>query len=243
MSLIERARSFRWRKGSAPSPLATLDQTLGILCEPFLGTLRSMYRGDLQHGSDGGLHILDANTRISPEQGMWIYQLCRDLKPQSTVEVGMAYGFSTMYFLAAIQANGLGSHLAVDPFQEEHWHGIGLEHARLLSLPGSFRFVHETSVRALTHCASQNLRFDVIFIDGNHRFDDVLVDFTLAAQVCRTAGHIILDDMWMPSIRRAVAFIRANRLDFTAVATPIGNIAVFQKNGDDRRGWNHYLDF
>jgi hypothetical protein len=30
------------------------------------------------------------------------------------------------------------------------------------------------------------IRVDFIFIDGNHRFDDVIVEFTLAVAICVT---------------------------------------------------------
>jgi hypothetical protein len=83
----------------------------------------------------------------------------------------------------------------------------------------------------------------VIFIDGNHRFDDVLVDFTLSAELCPMGGCIVMDDMWMPSIRRAVAFIRSNRNDFEEIKTPVSNIAAFQRICADGRQWHHYVEF
>lgn len=43
-------------------------------------------------------------------------------------------------------------------------------------------------------------KFDLIFIDGSHRFDDVLVDFTLAAELCPIGGSIVFDDAFMKSI-------------------------------------------
>ena len=52
-----------------------------------------------------------------------------------------------------------------------------------------------------------------------------------------------MDDMWMPSIKRAVEFIRRNRPDFTEVRTGLSNIAVFQLSGKDDRAWDHFVDF
>jgi len=56
-------------------------------------------------------------------------------------------------------------------------------------------------------------------------------------------GCIILDDMWMPSIRRVVAFICWNRNDFKELKTPLSNIAAFRRIGEDTREWNHYVEF
>jgi hypothetical protein len=77
----------------------------------------------------------------------------------------MAYGFSTLYFLAADRS------LSIDAL------------ARYCSterIPGrrAGEFMNEPSTRACARLAEARRTFDVIIIDGNHRFDDVLVDFT-----------------------------------------------------------------
>jgi predicted O-methyltransferase YrrM len=202
-----------------------------------------MYDGEPQLGTDGGFHPLDAGTRIWPRQGMWLHHLLRDTKPENTLEIGLAFGFSTVYFLAAIQKNGTGRHLALDPFQD-HWKGIGRTREKLLNLPeGIFSFSNEDSIQGLVRLIQEQRRFGVIFIDGDHKFDCVLIDFSLAAMICDAGAYIILDDLWMPSIRRVASFIRRNRADFTEVPTPIKNIAVFRKVAEDTRAWTHFAPF
>src|SRR5713101_2937997 len=205
---LHKFRSILSGKNLRPDSQDDPEKTLAVLPERFAKALLSMYNSEPQIGSDGKTYNLDGATRISPTVGMWIYNLCRETKPESTFEIGLAYGFSTLYFLAAIHANGRGSHLAVDPFQENYWHGIGIERARFVGMTEAFQFANETSVMALTRCAREGIKFEIIFIDGNHRFDDVLIDFALAAPICTQGGYIILDDTWMPSIKRAVAFLR-----------------------------------
>lgn len=210
--------------------------------QPFRSALVSMYDGEPQLGSDGERHSLDG-TAVGPEQGTWLYDLCRKAKPKKTLEIGLAYGFSTVYFLAAIRENGAGHHTAVDPFQNGRWHGIGGRQPQNLGMSDSFCLIEEKSVAALVHFANRAEKFEMIFIDGNHRFDDALVDFTLSAELCPMGGYIILDDMWMPSIRRAVSFIRSNRKDFEELKTPTRNVAAFRRVGEDTRAWNHYANF
>ena len=221
-----------------PSP----EEILSPLPRPFCSALLSMYNGEPQLGSDGERHSLDGITLIGGEQGMWLYNLCLEAKPKTTLEIGLAYGYSTLYFLAAIRANGFGHHTAVDPFQSR-WHGIGRRQPQSLGMSDSFRFIEEKSVSALAHFTDWGETFEVIFIDGNHRFDDTFVDFTLSAELCPVGGCIVLDDMWMPSIRRVVAFIRSNRKDFEELKTPVWNIAAFRRIGEDTREWNHYVEF
>jgi predicted O-methyltransferase YrrM len=221
---------------------ASRDEILTPLEPQFRSTLISMYNHEPQPGSDGQTHNLDQITRISREQGMWLYSLCRDVKPKMTLEIGLAYGFSLIYFLAAIRENGIGYHTAVDPFQADY-HGIGLCKPQAFGMSDSFRWIEERSVPALVHSGDRGETFEVIFIDGNHRFDDVIVDFTLSAELCPVGGTIILDDMWMPSVRKAVGFIRSNRKDFSEIRTPVPNITAFRRLKGDTRKWNHYTQF
>jgi predicted O-methyltransferase YrrM len=229
---------------NAPRPPVSpsVDQTIERLGLPFSSVLFSMYAGSPQMGMDGCLHAIDATTRISPVAGLWLFDLCRSVRPRATFEIGLAYGFSTVYFLAAIKANDMGEHTALDPFQP-HWHGVGLTRAKLLKMEKFFHFTDELSVVGLVRLSQEKAQYDLLFIDGNHRFDDVLVDFTLAANICGVGGHIILDDMWMPSVRKTAAFIRRNRGDFVEVPCPVPNFAVFQMIDKDKRDWDHFVDF
>ena len=218
------------------------DEILSLLPGPFRSALRSMYNRESQLGSDGERHGLLENTRISPEQGMWLYSLCREAKPKAILEIGLAYGFSTVYFLAAIRENGFGNHTAVDPFQSD-WHGIGMLQSQNLNMSHCFRLIEEKSVSALVHFADRGEMFEVIFIDGSHVFDAILLDFALSAELCPMGGYIILDDMWMPSTRTAAAFIRSNRKDFQEISTPVSNVAAFRRIGEDARDWDHFVEF
>ncbi len=219
------------------------DEILSPLPQPFRTALLSMYNREPQLGGDGERHSLDGKTLIPPEQGMWLYCLCRKMKPKSTLEIGLAYGFSTTYFLAAIHENGIGHHTAIDPLQSRLWDGIGRQRPQNLGMGASFRFIEARAASALVQLADCGETFEVIFIDGNHRFDDVLVDFTLSARLCPVGGCIVLDDLWMSSIRRAVAFIRSNRQDFEEIKTAVANIAAFRRIREDERPWHHFVDF
>ncbi len=204
-----------------------------------------MYQGDPQVGTDGKLHQIDSSTRIGAKNGMWLYDLCVSRKPTNSVEIGMAYGFSTIYFLAAIHANKFGHHTAIDPFQNTNWKGIGLTHAKNASKLGvNFEFIEDRSDRAATDLARNQRQFDIIFIDGNHKFDDVLVDFYLYAQLCSIGGYIILDDaVSCRSIRTVVEFIRNNRKDFREISNVPYGWCAFEKIGEDERHWTHFEKF
>ena len=202
-----------------------------------------MYAGEIQQGSEGPVQI-DNRTRISEAQGMWMHDTVQRLKPARSLEIGLAYGFSTLYILAAMSQTGTGQHLALDPFQfADKYRGVGSRHAEHVGMSSSFQLLQEFSSVALAKFAAQKDSFEFIYIDGNHRFDDVVVDFTLSADVCPVGGHIILDDLWMPAIQTAVSWIRTNRVDFREVPTPVANIAQFERIDRDPRPWDHYVKF
>jgi predicted O-methyltransferase YrrM len=216
---------------------------LASLDEPFRSALLSMYRGESQIGAHGETFQINPITGVDAANGMCLYEEYRRLAPRASLEIGMAYGCSTLFFLAAIAKQGVGAHTAIDPFQRSHWHGIGLEKVRQIG-PVPFHILEDTDVHAATDLQRSGARFDFIFIDGNHRFDDALVDFTLFAPLLNNGGRAVFDDIWMPSVRTAVAFVQTNRPDFKHIPTPFGSrFATFQRIADDTRDWDHFLPF
>jgi predicted O-methyltransferase YrrM len=221
--------------GSQEASLQSIDP-------PFHEALASMYRNEAQTGDGGRFHPLQPTVRISTAQGLWLYDLCLSIRPKATLEIGLAYGFSTLFFLAALAKNAHGRHTAIDPFQHVHWHGIGLRHARQTA-PDQFEFIEERSDRAAIDLVRDARTFDLIFIDGNHRFDDVLTDFYLYAPLCSIGGVVIFDDLWMNSVKTAVSFVRNNRADFVEVPAGPRNVRMFRKVSEDVRSWDHFVNF
>ena len=218
----------------------------------FRERLDSLYAGEPQPGVDATRHQIDTTTRISPDEGLALVRLATRVAATHTLEVGLGYGFSTAYLLAALanrqQADAV-AHLAIDPFQLTDWNGIGITTASELVAASpwlsdsSFHCVQERSDIALAGLLKKGRFFDLAFIDGYHRFDDVLVDFTLAAQMCPMGGAIVLHDMWLPGIASIAAFIRSNRADFAEVHTECENLFAVQRVGKDNRNWDHFVPF
>jgi predicted O-methyltransferase YrrM len=223
-------------------------ELIDVLDEHTRSQLLSMYRAEPQVGADGQPHPIGNVAGMSPEEGMWIYNQCLAAKPKATLEIGLAFAYSTMYFLAALAKNKQGTHTAVDPLQSSIFFSVGETLARTAARENglgadAFRLIEERSDRAAIDLARAGAKFEMIFIDGNHRFDDVLTDFYLCAPLCAVGGHVILHDMWMSSIHSAADFIRANRSDFEWRPTEAWNLAVFKKVSEDQRDWRHFRSF
>ena len=109
----------RLKSNLTKKPAAAKISGLDTVGQPFLSLLQSLYRGETQTGVDGALHEIQPTEGIGPKEGMWIYDLCRKVRPRATLEIGMAYGYSTLYFLAAAHRTFSHRSLAVDPVL---WH-------------------------------------------------------------------------------------------------------------------------
>src|SRR6516162_8795951 len=58
---------------------------------------------------------------IPREQGDYLYSMVREIRPATSLEVGMANGLSTLFIAQALAENGNGRHIAIDPFQHGDW--------------------------------------------------------------------------------------------------------------------------
>lgn len=237
---------------SAPADLAQLPEPdISILGEPFVSRLEAMYAGKPQLGLDNNPYPIDGGTRVTRREGLWLFNACKELNARKTLEVGLAFGYSALYMLAWHKSQESSEHVAIDPGQDNiWWRTVGRANCRDMGFgPGSerFRFLNGTSAVMLGHLVGMNEKFDLIFIDGDHKFDSIMVDFYLASQLVRTGGYIVLHDRWMQSTRSAKNFIRNNRPDFVELphVTPVGltDFVIYKRVGIDTREWHHFEKF
>lgn len=214
---------------------------------------------------------------IDPIEGMTLYQLIVDNGFKTVVEVGCASGTSSLYMLQGLSevaavAEGSGSAAAsltaIDPSQASFWGNIGSDAVASTGLGHLFQLVSKPSALALPQLLDDASRgpesVDLVFIDGCHRFDDVLLDITYAAKLLRVGGVLVLDDAHpaLPGVLRAANFARTNLARVFAYvpdAPPSASTAVFVKTcgmqedaglgylrepspGVDRH-WNHWTPF
>lgn len=204
--------------------------------------LVDMYSSDRLGGTGPDPVALQAPVRITPLQGAQMNRLMKSAGATRSLEVGFAYGFSTIWMMEALLDRPKGTHVAIDPFEQTAWGGVGLAQVARLGAAARLRWISALSVLALTDLIREEALFDFVYIDGNHRFDDVLVDFYLADQLTVPGGMVALDDMWMPSIRSVASFVQRNRC-YEPVPQPEKNLTVFRKLRHDDRDWKHFQPF
>ena len=101
----------------------------------------------------------------------------------------------------------------------------------------------ELSEIALPQFLKEGRRFDLAFVDGNHRFDGVFLDLFYLGRLVRKGGILILDDYNLPGVRRAVSFFLAN-LGWT-VEDAIEAYAVVLRTApqEDKRDFRYFIEF
>jgi predicted O-methyltransferase YrrM len=168
----------------------------------------------------------------------FIYYLIKEKNLKKTLEIGFGYGRSAAYIMRATNAR----HIVVDPFQE-NYESLGLKNIQNLGLEKNLVFERDFSHNVLPRLHANKETFDFVFIDGNHQFDGVFVDFYYADLLLDRGGYVLFHDTWMRGIQLTASFIKKDRKDYQYVKTPLRNLALFQKIDQDTRYWFHFKEF
>lgn len=147
----------------------------------------------------------DRVSHISESTGDLLQRAVREVQPQLSLEVGLAYGISTLFICEAIAALPRpGRHLVLDPFQNGKWRGIGLRNLREAGYEPLVEFHEARSELFLPTLVEQGRRVDLAFIDGLHRFDQAFVEFYYVNRLLRPGGIVLFDDAWRRSVNRVI---------------------------------------
>ena len=200
--------------------------------------------GSMVARSDGTRHSIFP-VAVSPAEGEALRNwVCREGAVQ-TIEIGLGYGISALHICEGLLTSGnpAARHVVLDPNQSERFSDCGLQ---ALEEAGVRQFVEhhsELSEIALPQFLKEGRRFDLAFVDGNHRFDGVFLDLFYLGRLVRKGGILILDDYNLPGVRRAVSFFLAN-LGWT-VEDAIDDYAVVLRTAAqaDKRDFRYFIDF
>lgn len=172
--------------------------------------IQEIYSSGSVQDENGALHPHDCSS-VTFQAGALLYDLIREAKPVRTMEVGMAYGLSSLFICQALADNGGGHHTSIDPYQQRAYKSIGLLNIERSNFKDMLRFFETFSHDILPQLVSQRECFDFAFIDGSHLFDYAFVDFFYIDKMIKEGGYIVIDDIWMPSVRKVASFILKNK--------------------------------
>lgn len=147
----------------------------------------------------------DRFSHVRPETGALLQRAVRDVRPQLSLEIGLAYGVSTLYICDAIA--GLphpGTHIVMDPYQNGKWRGAGLDNVRAAGYDRFIEFHEAPSELVLPRLVDEGRRIDLAFIDGLHRFDQAFVEFYYINRLLKPGGVVLFDDAARRSVNRVI---------------------------------------
>ncbi len=139
--------------------------------------------------------------------------LCLDLEPRQTLEIGLSFGGSCLTFAASHRDLGHAperQHVALDPFQATVWDDSGLVLMEKDGLAPYLDFRPQFSSLELPTMVREAPKFDLVYIDGPHLFEDVSLDFYFVARLLADGGVMAFDDSSDPHVAKVIRFVRRN---------------------------------
>jgi predicted O-methyltransferase YrrM len=138
---------------------------------------------------------------------------------ERTLEVGLSFGGSALAIAAThreLHGAAVRQHTAIDPFQESLWDNSGVMALSRAGLSGYVEFRAKLSSVALAELVDEGRTFDLIYVDGSHRFDDVFVDAYFGLRLLSPNGVIFFDDSSTPDVAKVLRYVSTNWGSWTA---------------------------
>lgn len=137
--------------------------------------------------------------------------LADDLRPEATLEVGLALGASALALASSLAERGLPparQHVAIDPFQRTAFDDVGRLSVERAGLAGFVEVIEEPSALVLPRLVAAGRRFGIVYVDGSHLYENVFVDCYHAVHLLAPGGVLVMDDAPHPHVARVVCFLR-----------------------------------
>lgn len=168
--------------------------------------IEEIYAGQRVKGSSGMEHRL--HSAVDPEEGQFLERIIKaDPTIKRTLEVGCAYGLSSLHICAGLWGRPAARHTILDPFQDSQWDGAGIRNLEEAGVD-YFEWLEEVSEIALPRLLEEREGgYDLVFVDGWHTLDHTLLDCFYATRLLRTGGYLVVDDITLPPVRRALGYV------------------------------------
>jgi predicted O-methyltransferase YrrM len=171
--------------------------------------IRQAYLRGYVEGSDGRHYEIFPDS-ITPERAAFVESICSFARPTVTLEIGMAWGLSTLSILSTQceSTHGFHPHVVIDPWQAASYRRAALLSLRRAGAEALIEFHHQPSVAVLPRLSGR--KFDFVFVDGAHHYSAVFCDLWLLHPLLRPGSVVVVDDVWFDDIGRACKFAEIN---------------------------------
>jgi predicted O-methyltransferase YrrM len=144
-------------------------------------------------------------TFMDRKEGELLSRMVERVKPTTSLEVGFAYGISTLFICEALEKlSRPARHIVIDPFQRTKWHCVGLHNVQTAGFSHLIDFVEECSEFALAQLLRDGTQLDFALIDGLHTFEQCMIEFFYIDRMLNVNGILVFDDADWPCINRVI---------------------------------------
>jgi predicted O-methyltransferase YrrM len=144
-------------------------------------------------------------TFVERGEGELIRRMIEMISPTRSLEVGFAYGVSTLHICEALsKLPHAAKHIVVDPFQRTKWHGVGLYNVESAGFSHLVDFMEARSEFALPQLLSDGVRLDFALIDSLHTFEQCMIEFFYIDRMLNPNGVLVFDDADWPGINKVI---------------------------------------
>jgi predicted O-methyltransferase YrrM len=155
---------------------------------------------------DGKGNTIPLSDSVSLEEIDFISGIIKEQRLSKAVEIGCAMGISSLAIAEAMGGNEGSVHYIIDPNQLSQWNNIGINNLGKAGFR-NFKLIEDYSEFALPRLVKDGVKVDFGFIDGWHTFDHTLLDVFYINRMLEPGGVIVIDDVHMPAVNRAVRYL------------------------------------
>jgi hypothetical protein len=155
---------------------------------------------------------IPVHSEINPTLAGALYRTVLAEQPSLVLEIGMAYGVSSLAILSALaELGGDRKLISIDPFQDSEWQGAGRECVKRAGFAHLHQLVQEPDYFALPRLLRDKVSIDFAYIDGMHTFDYVLLDGFYIDKLLKVDGVVGFNDCGFRSIHKYLKFFVSHR--------------------------------
>ena len=209
---------------------------------------RLIQDGTVVARSDGAVHELFP-VAVGAAEGEVLREWVVRERATQTIEIGLGYGISALFICEGLLSTGHADarHLALDPHQARRFGNCGLQVLEEAGVASLVEHQAEESQIALPRFLGEGRRFDLAFVDGNHRFDGIFLDLVYLGRLLRPGAVVVVDDYQLPAVARAASFCVTNlgwRAEAVSPPDDLHQWAVLRTSAvPDTRRFDDYVEF
>lgn len=148
----------------------------------------------------------------SPDECIAMYKYLLANPPQVAIEIGMAYGASALTMLTAMEQNGNGRLISIDPyFKFDSARQATVQAIEKSGLSDRHTHMHMPSELALPQLVADGTEAQFVYIDGHHGFDHAFVDMFYADQLLGIGGIMAFDDSQWRAVHKVIKYLVKHR--------------------------------